>query len=422
MKLVPLVIGVLALAGVAYGGYVYLNRDKAGVSHAPVPGSPGAPGQAGPARPPGSPGQAQPGPGGRRTAQAAPVTITLVRSASVPVTMAAIGNVQAISTVAIKSQVDGQILTVHFREGQTIKKGDLLFTLDPRPYEAALRQAEANLAKDKALLDKAKADLARLAPLVERDFASRANYDTARANVASLEATLQGDQALVDQAKLRLEYTRITAPIDGRAGSILISAGNLVKANDTAVGSLVMLNQIKPIYVQFSVPERHLAEIRARMAKDRIPVAATVPGNPAPPIEGTLIFVNNAVDATTGTIQLKATFANADELLVPGQFVNLSVELSRIENALVIPSAAVQVGQNGSYVFVVKADNTVEFRLIRTGVATGPDVVVAQGLARGERVVLEGQLRLRPGSRVVIRPSEPTRRRPTAERPGQVPE
>ncbi|MCW5774124.1 MAG: efflux RND transporter periplasmic adaptor subunit [Rhodospirillaceae bacterium] len=418
MKPVPLVVGVLALAGVVYGGYAYLHRESAGTDPAATKTSQRPPGQVAPGAP--GPGRATPG---RREVPPAPVVVAAVRVESVPVTLSAIGNVQAVSTVSIKSQVDGQIRQVHFKEGQTIKKGDLLFTLDPRPYEAALRQAEANLAKDKALLDKARADLARLAPLVERDFASRANYDTAKANVASLDATIKADEALVEQARLKLEFTRITAPIDGRAGSILVSAGNLVKANDTASGALVMLNQIKPIYVQFAVPERQIADIRARMAQNRIPVEVVIPGHAQAPIDGTLTFINNSVDSTTGTIQLKATFDNGDELLVPGQFVNVTVEMSRIENALVIPAVAVQLGQNGSYVFVVKADSTVEMRPIRTGVTAGKDIVIEQGLQRGERVVLEGQLRLRPGSRVSVRTAATQRRSPPlADRPGQVPE
>jgi multidrug efflux system membrane fusion protein len=392
MKLVPLVIGGVALVAVAYGGYALLN---------PGPNKP-------PASPPAAqqqPGTGQPRPGGPGGAPPAPVVVVVAKVASVPVTLNVIGNVQAFSAVAVKSQVDGQIREVHFREGQTVKKGDLLFTLDPRPYEAALRQAEANLSKDKALLEKAVADLKRLETLVAKDFTSRANYDTAKANVASLEATIKADEALVEQAKLRLEYTKIAAPIDGRVGSILINAGNLVKANDTAVGTLVTINQIRPIYVQFSVPESNLSEIRARMAAGKIVVKAQVPQEDRVPAEGVLTFINNAVDMATGTIQLKATFENDDDRLVPGQFVNVTVELAVIAEAIVVPVAAVQVGQRGHYVFVVKADNTVEMRLVRAGIATEREIVIQDGLRSGERVVTEGQLRLRPGARVVVRPS-----------------
>lgn len=389
MKVVPLVIGAVALIAVAYGGYALLNP---GAKQSPT-SAPAAP----------QPGTAQPRPGGPPPA---PVIVVAARTATVPVTLSVIGNVQAYSAVAVKSQVDGQIREVHFREGQAVKKGDLLFTLDARPYEAALRQAEANLAKDKALLDKARADLARLESLVAKDFTSRANYDTAKANVASLDATIKADEALVEQARLKLEYTRIAAPIEGRVGSILVNAGNLVRANDNAAGStLVVLNQIRPIYVQFSVPESHLSEIRARMTAGKITVKAQVPQEDRVPAEGLLTFINNAVDTATGTIVLKATFPNEDDRLVPGQFVNVTVELAVIAEAVVVPPAAVQVGQRGYYVYVVKADSTVELRLVRTGIRTEHAIVIEDGLKPGDRVVTEGQLRLRPGARVAVRPS-----------------
>jgi membrane fusion protein, multidrug efflux system len=389
MKLVPLVIGGVALVAVAYGGYAMLRSEPKPAS-APAAQAPGAP----PARP-GTPAGAPP----------APVIVALVRTATVPVTLTAIGNVQPYSAVSVKSQVDGQIREVHFKEGQNVKKGDLLFTLDARPYEAVLRQAEANLAKDKALLDKAVADLKRLETLVAKDFTSRATYEAAKANVASLEATIKADEALVEQSRLKLEYTRIAAPIDGRVGSILVNAGNLVKANDTAVGTLVTINQVRPIYVQFSVPESHLSEIRARMAGGKIAVKAQVPNEDRPAAEGMLTFINNAVDVATGTIVLKATFENEDDRFVPGQFINVTVDLSVLQNAIVVPPAAVQVGQRGHYVFVVKPDSTVELRLVRAGITNERDMVIHDGLKPGERVVTEGQLRLRPGTRVAVRPT-----------------
>src|SRR5262249_10951730 len=390
MNLVPMVIGGVALVAVAFGGYAMMN---AGPKPTAAPGT----------QPPGAPQPRADAPAGQPPA---PVVVALVKTATVPVTLAAIGNVQAFSSVSVRSQVDGQIFEVHFQEGQTVKKGDLLFTLDPRPYEAALRQAEANLGKDRAMLEKARADLARIAALVVKDFTSRSNYDTAKANAASLEATIKADEALVEQARLRLEYTKITAPIDGRVGSILVNAGNLVKGNDTAASStLVTLNQIRPIYVQFSVPESNLSEIRARMAAGKIGVKAQVPQEDRPAAEGKLTFINNAVDTATGTILLKATFDNEDDRFVPGQFVNVSVELAVISDAIVVPPAAVQVGQRGSYVFVVKDDSTVEMRLVRAGLRTEREVVIYGGLKAGERVVPEGQLRLRRGTRVTVRPS-----------------
>lgn len=397
MKLVPLVIGGVALVAVAYGGYALLNPAQKAPAASPTATTPSAqtPGVQ-PARPQGGP-------------PPAPVVVALVRTATVPVTLSVIGTVQPYTAVSVKSQVDGQIAEVHFKEGQLVKKGDLLFTLDPRSYEAALRQAEANLAKDKALHEKAVTDLRRLESLVAKDFTSRANYDTAKANVASLQATIKADEALVDQAKLKLEHTKITAPIDGRVGSILVNAGNLVRANDNAAGStLVLINQIRPIYAQFSVPESHLSEIRARMTAGKISVKAQVPNEDRPAAEGVLTFINNAVDVATGTIVLKATFENEDDRFVAGQFINVTVELSVLQNAVVVPPAAVQVGQRGHYVFVVKADSTVEIRLVRAGVATEREIVIHDGLKPGERVVTEGQLRLRPGTRVAVRPTAGT--------------
>ncbi len=331
-----------------------------------------------------------------------------------PVIQTTIGTVQPYSAVAIKSQVDGQITQVHFKEGQVVKKGDLLFTLDKRPFQAALSQAEATLAKDRALLAKAKGDLTRYSTLVEKDFASRARFEEAQAAAASLEATIRGDEAQVELMRLRLEYAEIRAPIDGRVGSILINTGNLVKAND--VGALVLINQTQPIYAQFSLPESHLAEIKRRMAEGTIKVKATIPEDGLPPSEGVLTFVNNAVDSTTGTIMLKATYSNDDHRLTPGQFVSVAVELSVISQAVVIPTAAIQSGQRGQFVFVVKADDSVEVRLVKTSIMTDRDVVVSSGLAAGERVVIEGQLRLRPGARVTVRPPSPPAR-PTGSNP-----
>ncbi len=392
MKLVTLVIGGVALAAVAYGGYVLSNPET-------IPASSPQTAQQPPASSP-------PRPGGPGNVPPAPVVVAVSKLASVPVTLNVIGNVQAYSAVSLKSQVDGQIRDVHFREGQVVKRGELLFTLDQRPYEAALRQAEANLAKDKALLEKAISDLRRTEALVAKDYTSRSNYEAAKANVASLDATVKGDEAMVEQAKLKLEYTTIEAPIDGRVGSILVNAGNLVRANDNTAGStLVVINQIRPIYVQFSVPESSLSEIRARMARGKIAVKAQAPQEDRVPAEGTLTFINNTVDTTTGTIQLKATFENDDDRLVPGQFVNVTVELAVLNEAVVVPVAAVQVGQRGSYVYVVKADSTVELRLVRAGIATEREVVIQDGLKAGERVVTEGQLRLRPGARVTVRPT-----------------
>ncbi len=339
------------------------------------------------------------------------------RTANVPVVLTAIGNAQAYTSVALKSQVDAQVMAVHFTEGQWVKKGDPLFTLDGRAFEAAQRQAEANLLRDRALLERAKADLARILAMQNPDFVTQARRDELRANAAAIEATIKAGEALVDAAKLRVEFTRIAAPIDGRVGSILVNVGNLVKAND--VGALVVINQTKPLYVQFSVPETNLAEINRRMAAGKVRVRSTIPNDAGPVIEGELSFVNNAVDMTTGTILLKATYANADDRMTPGQFVNVTVELTTIANAVVVPGAAVQNGQAGQFVFVIKADSTVEVRPVKVGVNFAKDVVIESGLRAGEKVVTEGQLRLRPGSRVAVRAPGAPPGRPPGRPPGQ---
>jgi multidrug efflux system membrane fusion protein len=387
MKVSTILIGGLALAAVGYFAWSYLGPSPATQGALPQRSAPA------PAR--------VAGPGGGLPP--APVVVSEAATAAVPITLSTIGTVQASSTVAIKSQIDGQILQVHFTEGQAVKKGQLLFSLDPRPLEAALRQAEANAAKDKALLQKARTDLSRVSDLAKKDFATQSRLDEMRANAAALEATVRADEALIEVAKLRLEYTNISAPIAGRAGSILVHAGNLVKANDT--NALVVVNQTKPIHVQFSVPEANLGEIARRMAEGKVTVSASIPNDTRDSIEGVLTFVNNTVDATTGTIQLKATYDNPDERLTPGQFVNVVVNLATIPQAVVVPSTAVQAGQQGQFVFVVKADNTVEVRPVKTGASHGALVVIEQGVRPGEKVVIEGQLRLRSGTRVVPRMS-----------------
>jgi multidrug efflux system membrane fusion protein len=318
-----------------------------------------------------------------------------------PVTLTAIGAVQSVSTVSIRAQIDGQIRQVHFTEGQRVKKGDLLFTIDPRPFQAALRAAEAALARNRALLLKAQSDLRRYQELSAREFASKQKFEEARANAAALEASIKGDEAQVDIARLRLEYTQIRSPIDGRAGSVLVTAGNLVKANDA---TLVVVNQTRPIYAAFSVPESRLDDIRRYQAAGPLTVRILAPEGSAPVPAGRLTFINNAVDQTTGTIQLKATFPNPDDRLTPGQFVNVELLLTTLRQAVVVPTNAIQVGQREGvtfrYVFVVKADRTVQLRRVVPGVNFGDHTVLTSGLNTGERVVTVGQLRLRPGARV----------------------
>ncbi|OHC75847.1 MAG: hypothetical protein A3B62_04785 [Rhodospirillales bacterium RIFCSPLOWO2_01_FULL_65_14] len=333
-----------------------------------------------------------------KAARPAPVRIAKVEAKSVPVRLETIGTVQARSTVQIRSRVDGQLVKAAFREGQAVKKGDLLFQIDPRPFEAQLRQSQANLARDQAQLEKARSDLDRYAQLAQKGFSSQQKYEEAKATLTALQATIRADQATVEIAKLQLEYTDIRAPIDGLTGSMLVTPGNLVKANDTP--ALVVINETRPIYVSFTVPETNLADLKARLAQGTLTITATLPDRTHKQVNGDVTFINNAVDVNTGTIQLKATFANADDLLTPGQFVRVAINLDTLKDALVVPTSALQDGQKGTYVFVVRKDMTVEPRVVSVGPADGRSTVVRTGLALGDTVVTEGQLRLFPGAPV----------------------
>ena len=363
-----------------------------------------------------------------RRPDAVPVTVAPVVEKAVPVQLGAIGNVQAYSTVTVRPQINGQIFRVHFREGQDVRRGELLFTIDPRPSEAALAQAratmerdaaqekfaEANLARDLAQLENARVTDRRYAQLLAEGGLAREQSDQAHTNAEALEATVRADRAAVDNAqatvradraavesaRLQLEYTAIRSPMDGRTGTILAQLGNILKANETA---LVVINQVRPISVAFAVPEQDLPRIRTHLAAGDLTVEAVVPRQEAPPARGRLTFVDNTVDQTTGTIQLKATFPNADNALWPGQFVNVVLTLATEPRALVVPSQAVQTGQDGQYVFVVKADRTVEPRAVSVRASLDGEVVVLKGLAANETVVTDGQLRLSPGARVEAR-------------------
>jgi len=330
--------------------------------------------------------------------QAAPVRIAKVETRTVPVRLETIGAVQSRSTVQVRSRVDGQLIAAAFKEGQWVKKGDLLFRIDPRSFEAQLRQAQANLARDQAQLVKARSDLDRYSQLSQKGFSSQQKYEEAKANVATLQAIIRADQATVEIAKLQLEFTEIRAPIEGRTGNMLITPGNLVKANDTP--ALVVINETRPIHVAFSVPERNVADLKARIAQGPLSITVSLPEQPEKRQTGDVVFINNAVDTATGTIQLKAVFANDDELLTPGQFVRVAVTLDTLADALVVPSGAIQDGQKGSYVFVVHKDMTVEPRPVAIGPADEGATVVKSGLVAGETVVTDGQLRLFPGARV----------------------
>ena len=332
---------------------------------------------------------------------AVPVLVGTVTEKTVPVELKVIGNVEAYSTVSIKSRLAGQLVQVNFKEGQDVKQGDLLFVIDPRPYEAALRQVEANLARDKALATKAQADARRYAELIRKQFVSQQDYDQAKATADSLSATVHADEVAVQNAKLNLSYCYIKAPISGRTGSLIAHQGNMIKDNaDTA---MLVINQIQPIYVSFAIPEQNLAAVRKFMAAEKIKVEAVIAGQEKNPEIGVLSFIDNTVDKTTGTILCKATFTNESKRLWPGLFVNVVVQLSTQPNAILVSSQAVQTSQEGQIVFVVKPDLTVEIRPVEVGRPINGDVIITKGLKPGERVVTDGQLRLVPGANVEIK-------------------
>lgn len=335
---------------------------------------------------------------GKRAAPPAPVLVEKVKTGDVPLRLEGVGAVTARTTVAIKARLDGQLMETAIKEGQTVKKGDLLFRLDPRPFEAALKVSEANVARDKSSLEKAKADYARISDLATKGFSPKSKFDEAKGSMGALEATVKAGEAAMEAAKLNLEYTIIRSPIDGRAGNLLVHPGNMVKANDTQ--ALVVVTELAPVYVAFAVPERYLADLQKLMSGAKVGVEAWTPERKADRIKGELFFMNNAVDTATGTITLMASFPNADLRLVPGQFVQASAVLGNLKDVVVTPSRAVQVGQKGTYVYVVKDDQTVEFRPVTTGQTVDEKIVITKGLAAGETIVTEGQLRLTPGAKV----------------------
>ena len=387
---------------------------------------------------------------------AVPVTVAPAVQKDVPVQVTAVGTVQAYTTVSVKSQIAGQITAVHFNEGQIVQKGDALYTIDPRPFEAMLRQAmanlardraqlqqaeaavvqrraeiqqaEANLARDMAQLDNARVQETRYRELVDRGFVAREQYDQMKTNAAAMQATAQADRAAVenakassqaavaavenaraaiaadeamaDNARLQLAYTSIRAPMEGRTGNILVNVGNIVKANEDS--PMVVISQVHPMYVSFSVAEQFLNDIRRYTGAGSLRLEV-YPDKTKPPVTGQVTFVNSTVDASTGTIQLKATFTNAGNELWPGQFLDVVLTLTTQPNAVVVPTQAIQAGQQGPFVFVVKPDLTVESRRIDVGRQVKGETVITSGVAAGERVVTDGQLRLFPGAKVDIK-------------------
>ncbi len=363
-----------------------------------------------------------------RNQSAVPDDVADVTEQTVPVELQAVGTVEAYSTVKVTSQVSGPLKSVHFKEGQTVQEGDLLFLIDRRPFQAALDQAQADLERQRALLDQARANLTRdeaqaetaqveakrYATLLEKGVVTKEQYDQQRTNAQTLAASVKADkaainsaeesvkaaQAAVASAKLQLSYTSIDAPVSGLTGALLVEPGNVVQANTT---TLVVIKQIRPVYVTFSVPEQHLDEIRKYMARGEPNVKATPSEGAGEPVEGKLTFMDNAADPSTGTIGLKGTFPTTKQELWPGQFVDVVVTLTQEKGALAVPSRAVQTGQSGEYVFVVKPDMTVESRSVTVGRTVGSVSVITKGLQRGEQVVTDGQLRLSPGAKVEIR-------------------
>jgi multidrug efflux system membrane fusion protein len=345
-----------------------------------------------------------------------PVMIATAESKTVPVQVRSIGHVDAYSTVSLKPLVSGELVGVHFQEGQDVKRGDLLFDIDRRPFEVALQQAIATQARDKAQAENARAEEARYAKLFSEGVTSKEQADQFHAAAVTADAQVRADQAAIDQARLNLDWCTITSPMDGRTGTMLVYKGNLVKANDVPV--LIVINQINPIYVTFAVPEQVLSDVKKYRAQGSLQVQATIPGSGGAPETGKLTFVDNTVDKTTGTITMKGTFANESRRLWPGQFVDVVLTLTQRPGAVVIPSAAIQSGQNGQYIFVVRQDNSVEERKVTAGTSFAGGTVIDQGVRAGETVVTDGQVRLVTGSKIRVKtPAEAAASSPQGKTP-----
>jgi membrane fusion protein, multidrug efflux system len=331
-----------------------------------------------------------------------PVLAATVEQKDVPLQVHAIGAVEAYSTVSVKTQITGELTGVFFKEGEDVTKGQLIFTLDKRPLEADVRRAEGALARDEAQAQNALSEQKRYESLVKAGVVSTQEYDRVASNAAALEAAVRADKGALENARVQLVYASIYSPINGRTGNLLVHQGNMIKAND--VPALVNINQVEPIYVTFTVPQQYLADVKQYSRSGSLPVQAVIPGDSHGAIIGKLSFIDNTVDSSTGTIKLKGVFANSDRRLWPGLFVDAYLTLKTQNNALVIPSQAIQNGQQGQFVYVIKEDSTVEARVITTSEAQqAGQVIVQKGLAVGERIVTDGQLRLVPGSKVQIK-------------------
>jgi len=343
-----------------------------------------------------------------------PVSVAEVARQDFPIYLRGIGSVQAFNFVTVKSRVDGELQQIFFREGQRVAAGDVLAQIDPRPFEAQLRQAQAARDRDTALLETARLDLGRSSELVGRGYTPRQTYDTQKNQVAQLEAAVRADEAAVEAVKLQLVYARITSPLSGRTGVRLVDAGNMIHAGDAA--GIVTIAQVQPISALFTLPQDALPEVAAAMGSGPLMVVAATQDGKRQLGSGTLELIDNAVDQATGTIRLKARFPNEDEALWPGQFINVRLQLTTRQDAIVIAGPAVQRNQDGAYAWVVKPDDTVEVRPIRVDAIAGGEALVAVGLRPGERVVVDGQSRLRPGAKVAVR-AEPRRRLASSQNP-----
>lgn len=349
----------------------------------------------------GPPGAGAKGGSGKMGPRAVVVTAAPVVQKAMPLQITPlIGTVEPIQTVTIKPRIAGEIEKVHFTEGQEVKKGDILFTLDRLPMEAALKQAEAALARDQVTAANARVDARRYQDLIQRGAVAPAEYDKIKATYDAQEASVRADQAAVESARLLLDYAEIRSPLSGRTGSLSVDQGNIVKANET---ELVTINQVSPIYVSFSADENHLPAIRRYMAEGTLSVSATIRKDTGAPEQGKVTFINNTVTAGSGQIMLRGTFGNEDHRLWPGQFVDVTLQLTVQPQALVMPAAAIQNSQTGTFVFVIQSDMTVEARPVKIDRQIGPEAVIAAGLKAGERVVTDGQLLLVPGAKVELK-------------------